>query len=1017
MSQSKVEFIKKAKYQVNKTADVLSEIEKVTSPQKILNAQINQGDSIIDGEMPIDMLSTVLNWDEIVPNDMYVGIGNENRAYVLQNLEDKNIEISFPDDFSFKIHLDSGVNTITIPSNSAYIADFLIYWGDGTASDITSYDSPNLTHTYATSDADYIITIRGTCEYLRFSSDIGITELLKMKSAKKLQTLSFKNQTNLTVIDSSWNNFPEVEDFDELFYGCSSLTSIPNDMFHNSPNVTSFYRTFFSSGLEEISADAFRYCPLVTNFRATFNYSEITEIPELLFRYNEEVTDFSDAFSGTNITYIPLNLFRNNLKVTTFYRTFSYCSLLETIESEVVSYSNFDGTEFLRDKLYNTGAENESESINLSIFSYNEKVEDYSFVFSYCSLNSIPIGLFDASTLVDSFEYSFHNCSSITEIPESLFYNNINATTFNNLFDDCINITSIPSGLFDNNVEMLYFNNVFYNCSSITEIPEHLFDNNIKITQIAQAFKKTNIAEIPTDLFKYNTEIVSFYETFSNCSQLTLIPNNLFDNNIKATNFFGAFRYSGVAEIPTDLFKYNTEADSFRETFRDSNITSIPTDLFRYNTKVVSFESVFYGTNITEIPDNLFDYNTEVLYFSGAFMLCENLYKVQDELFRYNTKAVSFNSVFDGCTRIAQEVIGTGKLYDWMQSHNPSSAINCFANCDNIIDWDLIPTTWGGGGLSALTNTLNLGISIQYEGANDFTLPINNALNTGIDITVDWGDGSATTHITDYTSSTANHTYVGVQDISISITGKLKYLYFDGEEFLKEIGVVTRNLGIEKIAFKDCLNLDTINDNSISKLGNLIYVDNLFYGCNSLTSIPNYLLGHNIESMDSAFEGCANLAAVPLNLFYYVSKVTNINNLFKNCSSITSIPSGYFDSLSIEYFLEAFRNSGLTSIASNLFDKSINMASVAEAFRETPLTAIPDSLFLYNTKIDDYSNCFNGCANLTTAVTGTNDFIGIAETNASNEGITIDKTGCFDGCSNITDYTSIPVGTNDWRTT
>jgi len=71
---------------------------------------------------------------------------------------------------------------------------------------------------------------------------------------------------------------------------------------------------------------------------------------------------------------------------------------------------------------------------------------------------------------------------------------------------------------------------------------------------------------------------------------------------------------------------------------------------------------------------------------------------------------------------------------------------------------------------------------------------------------------------------------------------------------------------------------------------------------------------------------------------------------------------------------------------------------------------------LYNTKAENYTNMFKGNTSLTTAVTGTNDFIGQAESNASSGSITLTKTGCFDGCSNITDYDSIPVGATDWRT-
>jgi len=59
---------------------------------------------------------------------------------------------------------------------------------------------------------------------------------------------------------------------------------------------------------------------------------------------------------------------------------------------------------------------------------------------------------------------------------------------------------------------------------------------------------------------------------------------------------------------------------------------------------------------------------------------------------------------------------------------------------------------------------------------------------------------------------------------------------------------------------------------------------------------------------------------------------------------------------------------------------------------------------------------FKNCNSITTAVTGVNDFIGQAETNATNETITLTKSGCFDGCTSISDYASISTGAGDWRT-
>lgn len=175
----------------------------------------------------------------------------------------------------------------------------------------------------------------------------------------------------------------------------------------------------------------------------------------------------------------------------------------------------------------------------------------------------------------------------------------------------------------------------------------------------------TGITTIPEDLFRYNPQVTAnaFNSVFSRCSGLTSIPKDLFRYNTRATTsvFRSAFYLcTGIKSIPVDLFRYNTlvTSSAFYQAFYGcTGITSIPDDLFRYNTLVSTsgMYGVFQGcTGITSIPTDLFRYNTAVSTsgFQQTFYGCTGLTSIPTDLFRYNTAVTTsgFSSALYGCT-------------------------------------------------------------------------------------------------------------------------------------------------------------------------------------------------------------------------------------------------------------------------------------------------------------------------------------------------------------------------------
>lgn len=86
---------------------------------------------------------------------------------------------------------------------------------------------------------------------------------------------------------------------------------------------------------------------------------------------------------------------------------------------------------------------------------------------------------------------------------------------------------------------------------------------------------------------------------------------------------------------------------------------------------------------------------------------------------------------------------------------------------------------------------------------------------------------------------------------------------------------------------------------------------------------------------------------------------------FYGCANLTGVPSGYTGLGAVRSFNNAFRNTGLTSIPSTLFQFSDLAVSFLDTFSFTRITSVPSGLFDNNTLVTTFNSCFNACTLLT----------------------------------------------------
>ena len=123
----------------------------------------------------------------------------------------------------------------------------------------------------------------------------------------------------------------ESTSFSNCFNVCRDLTSVPEGLFANNPNVTNFSSCFFNcEALTSVPEGLFANNPNVTDFSYCFQGCDaLTPVPERLFANNSNVMNFSHCFQSCNLlTSVPERLFANNPNVTDFSSCFYYCKAL-----------------------------------------------------------------------------------------------------------------------------------------------------------------------------------------------------------------------------------------------------------------------------------------------------------------------------------------------------------------------------------------------------------------------------------------------------------------------------------------------------------------------------------------------------------------------------------------------------------------------------------------------------------------------------------------------------------------
>lgn len=205
--------------------------------------------------------------------------------------------------------------------------------------------------------SDYDVYINGAKTSQVFNSlTFSANDKIKIKANKDVKFYPYfypSNKNYIKSIDSAFplmstDNSSEYLFFMNLFTRCTSLTSIPQDLFKYNVNITQIGSCFQQcSSLLVIPIDLFKYNTKLAGVASCFSEcSSLTSIPKDLFKYNTSVIYFNYCFENcTSLTTIPTDLFKYNTNAIGFNNCFYNCSNVTSAVPELwVSHPNANHT-------------------------------------------------------------------------------------------------------------------------------------------------------------------------------------------------------------------------------------------------------------------------------------------------------------------------------------------------------------------------------------------------------------------------------------------------------------------------------------------------------------------------------------------------------------------------------------------------------------------------------------------------------------------------------------------------
>ena len=778
--------------------------------------------------------------------------------------------------------------------------------------------------------------------------NINLSSVLKMEDM-------FYGCSNLTTVNAHWQNTSRCTDMSGLFYNCSSLRDI--DFFIKTVDVSNVKKMDYLFGgcskLEHIDLERWWLKSIISmshfvdncrNLKSvilpplldslenvSFMFSDCKELSEIygLESFNPtNVTNMKSMFYGcSSLTGIKLSSLTGS-KIDDIEEMFAYCDNVTTISAPSLSIGNVDK--------YNNCFVGDGRLTKICC-PQNDKI------------SSLLADLWDEKNppyLNGCYNRYLHQCH-ISDLMSELEDNFVNLGLKKNM-DFFWSDLSTEAGVFVFklnqscylSVKRLHVNNKSL-FSGIDSLEEFVLveDNTSDIDTLHQLFKDCkNLRTVDLKGLRdhYATDMS---EMFSGCSSIQNIVSLDKLNLSHTTTLSGMF--SGCKRLETlDGVKYWDVSQVVDMSRMFENCISLNDISFLEEwdvSHVTTMNRMFYKCSSISTVEHIKEWDTRSLTNIGQlFYKCLSLSEITLDWFTKNI--TDMNSLFYECANLSSVTISELEI-------NPVCVHDdIFKGCDKI-EKVCIPEAMGiKETLQALWSQEAIYKNNCYLKSSNFICQYsdskeelnNNMQSLGLVENIDyyWYEKTGDR---DFFVFQINNDDCYLSCRTLFVNGKSIFNSLLKLNTLKIIQDNKEKVSTAEAMFEDCRNLVSINLKGLD-YQNAISVKAMFRNCNSLTSLDLGAFNtENVQTFESMLEGCEKIQWVRFDKVI-TKKSKSFKNMFKGCRLLTSIDLSLFDS--------------------NLAENMAGMFEYCESLTEINL----ESFVTHNLK--DMNSMFKDCVSL-----------------------------------------------------
>ena len=789
-------------------------------------------------------------------------------------------------------------------------------------------------------------------------SDLTLTNF-SIQAATSFNSM-FVNCQALESIDLSGFNTEKVTDMQYMFYGCSALQNLDLSTF-NTGTVTSMYQMFYNcTGLQSINLSGWTNTKLTNTSQMFYGCSGLASLNLTNFN-TAAIQNMSYMFAGCKaLTSLNLGNFDTG-NVTNMDYMFQNCQLLGGLDlssfntAKVTNMQNmFDGCNALSTlnvSNFNTALvtnmscmfQNCQTLRELELSSFNtSKVTNMSSMFNGCTnLKDIYVSLAWTTGVVNSSSNMFKGCTSLVGEDGTTL------ATYNNSSLDRTHATDEAGGYMKTGVTTeldepqsyaiwcadnttLYFlqskkqlvtGRSFTPNGSTTPVKMTTVWSGTQVTATGNSNPawlntvKTILQHVVFEPSFATATPNSLYAWFYQCTALTTIQGFNYLNTANITNM--AYMFSGATAIQSlDLSSLNTaNVTNMSYMFQNCsnlqslNLTGLNTAkvtnmsyMFQNCSNLQSLNVTYFNTakvqnmqymfnncsSLTAIDMSSFTMES-INNLNYMFAGCSNLATLQLSSFNIGTRSPSITSMFEGCTLL--QSIFVSNL--WTLAKRTDA--NTFKDCPALVGED--GTTYNSDAMTAAKahygaggylrkgtqtpdneNPTNYAIYCDDNNTIYYTYS-KQPLQTG---SVFMPEGETTGHVVTviYQSANGNATD-GQKWASNSAKNATTVVFESSYSQLKPTSMYRTFKGLA--ALTNIRGLEYLNTEDVTNM------QETFYGCSSLTSLDLKTFNtENVFYTTYMFYNCSSLQSLDISSFI-TTATTRTYYMFYGCSALQNI--------------------------------------------------------------------------------------------------------------------------------